>query len=175
MLYYLLLIVLGIINAFLSEFLYILIGSLLFRGEGVLVLLVGPIYLFSTSIPFLYFLFLLVEIPVAVLLSTLALRKLNHSGQKYILSIFVAIVLFIILQIAALVIPQLFKQAATERKNPIVESGAKQYDFSQAALFDSRQSAKNTLSIEKNKIVWIEHTKEYPTYPKNIWNVFLFE
>lgn len=174
MLYYLILIIFGIINAFLSEFLYVLIGSLLFSGQGALVLLIGPIYIFSTSIPFLYFLFLLVEIPIAVLVSTLLLRRLNRSEQRYIVSFLIAVVLFIILQIAALVIPPLFKQAATERKNPI-ESGAKQYDFSQATLFDSRQSAKNTLSIEGNKIVWIEHTKEYPTYPNNIWNVFLFE
>ncbi|MBI3305145.1 hypothetical protein HYZ80_02390 [Candidatus Parcubacteria bacterium] len=174
MLFYFLLIIAGVLNALLSGSLYGLLGSLLFKRGGALVLLVNPIYIFSTSIPILYFYFLLLEIPIASFVVLFLFRRLDQSGRKYIFSFLLTVIVFSVLQFIAIVVPPFFQQATIERKNPI-EQGTKRYDFSQAVIFNSRLSAKNTLRIEKNKIVWIEHTKEPPTYPKNIWDVFLFE
>jgi len=172
MFYYLALIILGLINAYLSGLLYIFLGSLLFR-EGFLVLLASPIYLYSISIPLLYLLFLLVEIPVAVLFSSFLLKKIKKMEQRLLSSFLISIIIFVILQILFFIVPAFFNQTAEKNENP-VESGIKQYNFLEKNIFNNRQSAKNNLKIEGSNIVWIEQTKEFPTYPKNIWNIFIF-
>jgi len=168
-LYYITILIIGVINAILSPYLYYFFGSLVFRGgeEQGLALFIGK------GIPFLYMFFLVFEIPIISLLTYLLTSRINKNTKR--ISFIIILILFTIIQIATIFIPRKIEQVQETRENPII-TGEKQYDFSQTVIFNDRDSAKSTpIFFEDNKIVWEEQTKEFPPYTENVWDVFLFE
>lgn len=166
-LYYIILSLIGVLNGFLSQYLFVFLGSFLFTGVNKILLYIFPIYIFSTSIPALYAVFALLEIIVISLISKIILRRFN-SNQRLL----TIIIIFVVLQLATLILPPYFRQKQFEHKNP-VEANIN-LDFSKPVLVRETNNGMK-LRIEGNKIIWTELTKEYPTYPQNIWSVLLFE
>lgn len=170
---YLLLVVLGIVNGYLSGVLYVLIGSLLLQGESGIALIAQPINIFGyTNIASLHLFFLIIEIPLAALLTVFLINKFSvlKSAKLFIPTLLI----FIICQHAVFIVPAMFEQSKDSQTNPITV-GENSYDFNTKALINDRRSAKNNINIDNRKIVWVEHTKEYPTYPENVWEVFQFD
>jgi len=172
---FLLLTVFGLINAVISPYLYTIIGSLIFHGENILVLLL-PIFILGTGVPFFYLLFILVE---SLLVSWLSLflvyraRKTNSSQRKFF-HVLIIFIIYALLQLGVQIVPQMINQAAIEKQNQIA-IGEKHYDFSTVAEINNDNNVKYNVVIKNNNIAWGEQTKTTSAFPENVWNVFLFK
>lgn len=174
LLYYFLLFIFGVINGFISQYVF---AFLAFWATGGYVLLGvgGVINLFGiTSIPGFYPLFIVVDVLIASSISVFILRHIKPTEKKFSRDFIIAVILFVILEFAILILPALYQQVRTERENP-TQTGEASYDFSKDILFNDRRSAKGKLIVEENKVVWLENTKEFPVYPENIWDIFTFD
>lgn len=173
---FLLLAILGLVNAIISPYLYSIIGSLVFSGESMIVLFVGPITILGSRLPILYLFFILIESLLASPLSLLLVRHIKKvpSSQKKFYHFLIALIIFILLQLGCQVIPQKFSEIKAKNLNPIL-TGERQYDFSNKAEINNRNSVKMDIDIEGKKVIWVEQVKSIPEFTENVWDVFLFE
>jgi len=167
---YLIGIIIGLVNYFFAPILFLIIG-ILFFGPGSLLLISYPVKLFTTTIPLFYLIFLIVEIPILSYVVYIVIKKLSKNIRLnfIVLTIVSAIILFSMIPIVSISV-----QTAENKANPIDE-GIKKIDFSDKIVVKDRNSAITKLMIKGDKVIWVEHTKKTPTFPRNVWDLFIFE
>ncbi len=172
--HYLLIVVFGLINAFVSPYLYIIIGSLVFVGASGIMLVAPVVKILGYNFAFLHLVFMLIELPIASFLLKKILSRYKNEILKNSISLRLILIIFTLIQFSYFFVPQKLNEARIEQQNP-VETGERQYDFSDLATINDRNNLKYHLQIDDNNVVWIEQTKSYPDFPNNEWNFFLFK
>jgi len=185
--YYLLIFGTGIINAFLNPYFFRFLSSILFTTEELHFFAFSP--LFSPSLLLFLVFYLITEIITVSVLTSYFLRHFYYDSKNFLLSFAVIVAIFIIIQTAVISTNFLIEGRKYESKqekekiqqeeilNDIANiTQTKSYDFSNTILISNRKSYKlNIAAMDNNKAVWIEQTKNYPLFPKNVWDVYIFE
>ncbi|MHB8652114.1 MAG: hypothetical protein ACYC8S_03195 [Minisyncoccota bacterium] len=181
--FYLSVIVLAVINVLLQPYLYNYIFFPLFvAGQGWGALIVGG------------FFFLVIEVPLASLLSLITIRVFVRNTNKnslasFILQFIFVLIIFVVIEFIGLyektVIDQQATQAAQktfEKENPI-DTGTKSLVLSKDVLFHTsiypglfnNHPVINDLNIKDNTVIWSERTQNAPPYKENVLDLFIFE
>lgn len=160
--------ILALLNAVAAPRFYFFIDSLFFLSGSGGSLITEPRPLMYLYLPYLTYLFLLVEILVASLAVSFISEKI-WPGRKVLLSILTTFVLMQYLYLAA---PNFAKQQETEGKSPTPIT-AKQYDFSKPVAIDAGGGIKKAIAIEGNKAVWFRVSGAGEVYRPT--QIYLFE
>ncbi len=161
-----LLIVFGFINYYFAPIVLLLFSAVLIKmlNIGEVPLYIG---LFLT-------LSLLFELPVASILVTLLMRRLFRQKMSFRSSLTRTLLVFVLCYFLASAVNSKIAQNEAAIQNPL-PGGSKSYDFSREVLVADRNPSKFDFSISDNHILWSEHTKIFPPFPRNVWDIFVFK
>ncbi len=136
-------------------------SMILFSGLVVVTIL-------NTSFSIAQLLIIFFETTLAILLFFFAYRRYSISIPKTLIIATIITVAF-----CSLILPHYVTQREEVTSNPI-QLGKQTLNLSEENTINSRASAKKTLAISDNSVIWVEHTKDAPPYPDNVWDLFLF-
>lgn len=145
--------------------LYYLIGFTVLRGESRLLLFFTPVAVVAPLV------FAVIEaLGFGYVVWRLFRRVTGGEG----LSLPAIILVLLAGDVLGQAAPKYYGRAMAEKKEPVVK-GEAVIDLSGKTPFNKRNSMKNpyTLQIKGDQVFWNEHTKEYPTYDRNVWENFV--
>jgi len=171
------LILIALLNVFVSFCLFLIILS---GGQVSFLLESGLIYryiaLYSSQVLFL--LFLILEISLISWLIWILFKKKLQISFKTIFLVFLITSVFCIVGLKIFNQIKLeYERKKIETQNPI-KQGVQNYDFTKPILINNNESVKNSITLENNKIVWLENLSSTNTRTnEDIWippQVFTF-
>lgn len=168
-------IIFGLINAIIIiPSLYLIIGVFFLREDSI-TLFLGPVNILGVALPIFFVIFSIIEILLSsFLVSKWFIRGKEITHSEKIITHIIILITFIILLFGSQIISQKISQFNDTKQNPI-QVGTKLIDFSSKVVINNRDSTKMNLKIRDNKVIWSEHTKMFPWYNENVWEIFLFE
>lgn len=161
---FLILIIAGLVNAYLVQFIYLVIfgGTWLSISE--------PINILGITFPIFFIIFSFIELFLLSIFISKEMKSAFISRSLF----YIAFIIFIIIDLGVYIVPSLYQQKVATRENPVAV-GANQYNLSGPIAINIGQHLLGGLYLEGNRIVWLENTEAYPTYPENVWDIFAFD
>lgn len=164
------LIIFAIINSIFLTVMLAIVGVILVSSLGLLVMAtaLSAVSIFGVNFSFIDLLLTMVEIVLATFVFFFIHRK-----RKVVIPKITVIIVIGIFAFSGLIIPHYVARTQEKASNP-VQMGVKQFNFSDDTIINDRKSAKHTLAVSDNAVIWVEHTKQAPPYSDNVWDLFLF-